>query len=74
MRALLFAVPASLVVSWIFSKAVELPAHRLARRTGRFVSAKFREYVATNHAALGEHPVSLRMSSNLERKDAPHHR
>ncbi|GAB3560763.1 acyltransferase [Arthrobacter alkaliphilus] len=49
MRALLFAVPVSVAVAWMFSKFVELPSHRLSRYVGRFVSAKFREYVATDH-------------------------
>ncbi|MCO4257339.1 acyltransferase family protein [Pseudarthrobacter cellobiosi] len=55
MRALLFAIPISVVVAWLFSKVVELPAHRLSKRAGRFASAKFREYVSSSHAA-GEAP------------------
>lgn len=47
MRALLFAVPTAFAVAVVFSRLVELPTHRLAKRTGRWVSAKVSEYAAS---------------------------
>lgn len=50
MRALLFAVPTVFAVAWVFSRLVELPSHRLAKRTGRWMSAKVAEYATTPFA------------------------
>lgn len=44
MRALMFAVPTAFAVAWVFSRLVELPAHRLAKRTGQWMSAMVAEY------------------------------
>jgi peptidoglycan/LPS O-acetylase OafA/YrhL len=50
MRSLLFAVPATFAVAYVFSRLVELPSHRLAKRAGRWISANVAEYVATSTA------------------------
>jgi peptidoglycan/LPS O-acetylase OafA/YrhL len=57
MRSLLFAVPTAFAVAWVFSKLVELPSHRLAKRVGRKMSASLADYVATTTPpAVGRAP------------------
>lgn len=64
MRALLFAVPTSFVVAWLFSRLVEVPSHRLAKWAGGLMSGKISEAVSRDLAGdrepfeAGLHPAT----------------
>lgn len=65
MHALLFAIPAAFAVAWIFSEVIELPSHRLAKRTGRWMSAGVADYVSGSPepAAQGDQGKRLQTTS-----------
>ncbi|WP_160664723.1 acyltransferase family protein [Pseudarthrobacter sp. ATCC 49987] len=54
MRALLFAVPTTFVVAWLFSRIIEVPSHRLAKWTGSLMSGKVSEVITRPPARKSE--------------------
>lgn len=54
MRALLFAIPTTFVVAWLFSRIVEVPSHRLAKWAGSLMSVKVSEAVSRSAVSKSE--------------------